>query len=110
MLSDLFQAISKFIYFQNFLPSLFKLSKRFNGLVKGEFEFKSDNEFNDFYSYWEKIRQHSPLCLPATFPLVSSVRKSSFRLEVNPAISELKSVSLKLKLCKYIINIERDNF
>ena len=87
--------ISKIFY------TFFQLSKQFDGLVKGEFKFESDNEFNDFYSYLEKIRQHSLLSLPPTLALVSSVRKSSLKLELNPALSELKAVNLNIKLCKY---------
>ena len=78
------------------------MSKPFNGLINGEFKFESDNEFVDFYSYWEKIKQHTPSSLPATLPFASSVRKSSTSLEINPSMSELKEVNLKLKLCKYL--------
>merc|ERR1719283_351092 len=73
-------------------------SKHFNGLFNGQFIYESDNEFVDFYSYLEKIRQHSPLSLPMTLPFVSSVRKSSARLEINAAMSELKKATLKIKL------------
>merc|ERR1719334_766806 len=73
-------------------------SRHFNGLFNGQFIYESDNEFVDFYSYLEKIRQHSPLSLPMTFPFVSSVRKSSARLEINAAMSELKKATLKIKL------------
>ena len=81
---------------------LFQFSKHFNGLFNGQFIYESDNEFVDFYSYLEKIRQHSPLSLPVTLPFVSSIRKSSARLEINPAMCELKKATLKIKLCKYI--------
>ena len=36
-----------------------------------------------------------------TLPFVSSVRKSSARLEINAAMSELKKATLKIRLCKY---------
>merc|ERR1712061_69648 len=75
-----------------------RFSKHYNGPFNGQFNYESDNEFVDFYSYWEKIRQHSPCSLAHTLPLVSSVRKSSARMEINPAMSELKEVSLKLEL------------
>ena len=79
----------------------FQFSRHFNGLFNGQFIYESDNEFVDLYSYLEKIRQHSPLSLPMTLPFVSSVRKSSARLEINAAMSELKKATLKIKLCKY---------
>merc|ERR1719167_1638719 len=78
--------------------SMKKLSKSFTGLVGGEFIYESDNEFVDYFSYWQKIRQHSPLSLPMTLPLVSSVRKSSVRLEIDLARSEFKKALLKVKL------------
>merc|ERR1719370_2239392 len=75
-----------------------KFSKHFNGLFNGQFTYESDNEFVDFYSYLEKIRQHSPLSLPVTLPFISSIRKSSARLEINPAMCGLKKATLKIKL------------
>ena len=75
-------------------------TKQFDGLLNGEFRYESDNEFIDFYSYWEKIRQNNLNSLPYTFPLMSSVRKSSARIALTPAMSELKEVALKIKLCK----------
>merc|ERR1711962_1304786 len=74
------------------------VSKQFHAPINAQFRLESDNEFVDFYSYWEKIRQNSPSSLPVTLPMVSSVRKSSFRIEFNPSLSELKEVSLKLRL------------
>merc|ERR1719167_1491798 len=73
-------------------------SKHFNGLFNGQFIYESDNEFVALYSYLEKVKQHSPLSLPMTLPFVSSVRKSSARLEINAAMSELKKATLKIKL------------
>merc|ERR1719334_2213968 len=78
--------------------SLKKFSKSFSGLASGKFTYESDNEFVDFFSYWQKIRQHSPLSLPMTLPFVSSVRKSSVRLEIDTARSEFKKALLKVKL------------
>merc|ERR1740136_439985 len=75
-----------------------RYTKSFSGPVNGEFKYESDNEFIDFYSYWEKIRQTRFTSYPEIVPFLSSVRKSSVKLEINPAMCELKEVALKLRL------------
>merc|ERR1740124_1485494 len=75
-----------------------RYTKSFSGPVNGEFKYESDNEFTDFYSYWEKIRQTRLTSYPAILPFLSSVRKSSVQLQINPAMCELKEVALKLRL------------
>merc|ERR1712055_234401 len=73
-------------------------TKSLSGPFNGEFKYESDNEFIDFYSYWEKIRQTRLASYPEIVPFLSSVRKSSVRLEINPAQCEVKEVALKLRL------------
>merc|ERR1712088_464831 len=75
-----------------------KASKPFTGLFNGEFRYESDNEFTDLYSYWEKIRQNSFSSFLTAAPIMSSVRKSSIKLVLNPQMSELKEVTLRIKL------------
>jgi thioredoxin 1 len=75
-----------------------RYSKQSNGLVYGEFKFESDNKFIDFYSYWEKIRQTNIAAYPEVIPFLSSVRKSSVTVILDPIKCEMKEVSLKLRL------------
>lgn len=75
-----------------------KIDKTFNHFVNGEFRAEADKEFVDFYSYWEKIIQHNPISLLTAWPLMSSVRMSSAKLAINPALSEVKEVQLKVNL------------
>ena len=69
-------------------------------MINGEFSAESDNEFVDFYSYWEKIKQNNLPSLLSVAPLMSSVRMSSARLSINPMMSDLQEVGLKFHLCK----------
>merc|ERR1712061_860819 len=75
-----------------------KASKAFTGLFNGEFRYESDNEFTDLYSYWEKIKQNSFSSFLTAAPIMSSVRKSSLKVTLNPAMAELKEVTLRIKL------------
>ena len=77
---------------------VFQFQQEFNGVVKGNIKTESDNDLVDFPSYWEKIRQHN---LPSLFtlgPLMSSIRMSSLKLAIEPAMSQ--EIDIKLKLCK----------
>merc|ERR1719436_2009754 len=67
-------------------------------LVKGQFNYESDNKFIDFYSYWEKIRQTRLTSYPEVIGFLSSLRKTSVSLELKPGMCELKEVALKLRL------------
>jgi len=73
-------------------------NKQFTGLINAQFNYVSDNDFIDFYSYWQKIQQNSVNSLPHMAVLPSSVRKSEAKLEINPTLWELKQVQLKIQL------------
>jgi len=73
-------------------------TKQFTGLINAKFQYESDNDFIDFYSYWQKIKQNTIHTLPYTLPLPSSVRKSSAKLLVKHSLWELKEVALKIRL------------
>jgi hypothetical protein len=75
-----------------------KVAKTFTHYLNGEFRAETDNEFVDFYSYWEKIVQHDLISLLTVGPLMSSVRMSSAKLAINPSLSELKEIQLKINL------------
>jgi hypothetical protein len=75
-----------------------KLDKTFNHYLNGEVQFQADKEFVDFYSYYEKIIQHNPISLLTAWPLMSSVKMSSAKLAINPALSEVKEVQLRVNL------------
>jgi len=75
-----------------------RVTKRFSGPLRGEFSYESDNKFIDLYSYWEKINQNSLDSIWTVYPLMSSVRFSTTKLTINPALCEMKEISLKLRL------------
>ena len=72
-------------------------------LMGGTLDYVSDNEFGDFYSYWEKIRENSLTSLPTTAALISSVRMSSAKFTINPSSNALKQIIFRFKLCKWIV-------
>ena len=78
---------------------VFQFQKEFDGVVKGNIKTESDNALVDFSSYWEKIRQHNLPSLLTLGPLMSSVRMSSLKLAIEPAMSQ--EIDIKLKMCKY---------
>ena len=80
--------------------NFFQYTKQFTGLINAEFQYESDNDYIDLYSYWQKIKQNTINTIPYTLPLPSSVRKSSAKLVIKPTLWELKQVALKIKLCK----------
>ena len=88
-------------HYDNFGSIFFQFTKEFEGLMKGNIQFESDNTHIDLYSYWEKLRQHNVPSLLTLGPLVSSVKMSSFKLSIQPNMCQLNEVSLKFKLCKY---------
>merc|ERR1711962_276181 len=75
-----------------------QFQKEFQGFVKGNIQTVSDNRHVDFYSYWEKLRQHNVPSLLTVGHLVSSVKMASIKLNIQPSMCELKEVNLKLKL------------
>lgn len=70
-------------------------------LMGGTLDYVSDNEFTDFYSYLEKIRENSLTSLPTTAAIISSVRMSSAQFTINPSSNALQEITLRFKLCKY---------
>jgi hypothetical protein len=69
---------------------------------------ESDAKFVDLYSYWEKVKQHSPVSVLSLGLLPSSIRKTSVKIVYNPTESETKEFSLKFSLgrnfiCKHIL-------
>ena len=69
-------------------------------------EYRTDNEFVDFYSYWEKIMQNNFVSLPIAAPLMSTARMSSAKVTWNPSQSELKQLAIKFQLCKFKKNLD----
>ena len=65
---------------------------------------ESDAKYVDLYSYWEKIKQHSPLSVSSLGLLPSSIRKMSTKIVYNPIESETKELSLQFSLGKNNIN------
>ena len=76
-------------------------------LMGGTLDYVSDNEFGDFYSYWEKIRENSLTSLPTTSAILSSVRMSSAQFTINPSSNALKQIIFRFKLCKYIVSCHK---
>ena len=55
------------------------------------------------FSYWQKIRQQSPVSLVHTFWMPSSVRMSSGKILFNPQTSKTKEISFALSLGKLFL-------
>lgn len=68
--------------------------------IDAQIVYKSDNKYNDLYSYWNKIRQQNFVSLLNTFPMVSSVRESSTKIVYNPQQSRTKEFQLTFSLVK----------
>jgi hypothetical protein len=67
---------------------------------------ESDAKYVDLYSYWEKIKQHSPLSVFSLGFLPSSVRKTSTKIVYNPVESETKELAIQFSLGKNKISSE----
>ena len=82
---------------------VFQFQKEFQGqsLIHSNIQAECDNTYVDFYSYWEKLRQHNIPSLLNVGSLESSVRYASVKVAIQPHSSQLNEMNLKLKLCKY---------
>lgn len=80
---------------------ILQFQKEFQGFVKGNIQYLSDNRYVDFYSYLEKLQQHNVPSLLTVGHLVSSVKMASVKLAIQPSMCQLKEINLKLKLCKF---------
>jgi hypothetical protein len=65
---------------------------------------ETDAKYVDLYSYWEKIKQHSPLSALTLGALPSSVRKTSTKIIYNPIESDTKEFSLRFGLSKFFMS------
>ncbi len=65
-----------------------------------KFNAESDAKYIDLYSYWEKIKQHSPLSVFSLGLLPSSIRKTSTMIVYNPIESETKDLTIQFNLGK----------
>ena len=83
---------------------VFQFQKEFQGqsLIHSNIQAECDHTYVDFYSYWEKLRQHNIASLLNVGPLESSVRYASVKVAIQPHSSQLNEINLKLKLCKYL--------
>lgn len=57
-----------------------------------------DTKFHDFQSYWQKLKQLTPVSAISLSVLPSSVRRSSVKLVYNPAESESKEISISFNV------------
>jgi len=73
-------------------------TKLFSRHINAQFNYESDNDFVDIYSYWKIIKQNTINSLPYTAILPSTVRKSSAKLQMTPSWWGIKEVGLKFKL------------
>ena len=83
---------------------VFQFQKEFQGqsLIHSNIQAECDNTYVDFYSYWEKLRQHNIPSLLNVGSLESSVRYASVKVAIQPHSSQLSEMNLRLNLCKYL--------
>lgn len=75
-----------------------RVDQRLASYLSGQFKYESDNEFIDFDSYWEKIKENSLDSLMNVYSFMSSIRYSSARLSINPSHSEIKHAQIQLDI------------
>jgi len=72
--------------------------------LAGRITLESDAKFNDIFSYYEKIRQHSVSSFLNIGFLPSSLRYAAAKLEYIPSRSEIKEVNVIVKLTSTLAN------
>jgi len=76
--------------------------------VSSKLQAESDAQYVDLYSYWEKLRQHSPATVSQMALLPGSIRKSSFKIVYNPSESETKEFNVRFNLAQGKRSVESD--
>ena len=94
--ANLFQ-LWKYILFQ----IEFDLGNNFG--LSSKLSLETDAQYNDLFSYWEKLRQHSPASVLSLGLLPSSIRKFSAKLIYNPAETDIKELTVHFSLGWYLL-------
>ena len=90
--SELCNSPYKTIFFQVDIP----VGKQFG--ISARLVAELDTKFHDFQSYWQKLKQLSPVSAISLSVLPSSVKRSSVKLVYNPAESESKEISISFNV------------
>jgi len=68
---------------------------------------ETDAKFVDLKSYWDKLRQLSPMSAVTLGLLPSSVRRTSTKIVYNPNESETKEINFHFSLSKFNFSFKR---